>query len=817
MTGKHFWSDNLCPKAQGADDFNVSTCRLPHAFKARVFGRLRFVTFRSVILLLAGLLACGASHASKPVKPWFTPWLQTDDDPVCASVLQNATERFMSPLRAPFSFHDYEGNASTRSAVLGELTRVPQGGSRGYQPDPTFEYLEDQRQHRLVQPDGAQFYVARRWLGGCGGYCDREEMMVSDESLAGDRTAERPHVTTPKAHAWDFFRSADGTYFLVAFTDDHIQIFRIVAPKRWKLSCDIATVPDLARAPSDPDFQSILRSIDSFESAVNGMNGGGYCGMGTEGTGSRWHRYRREGYEQALYRPWGMQPWDPPLSDEIKGENSGGDYSRIREQLKTWSLGGLYEQQAYARYIEQLDDTGTALAHFYTKKFGWALEQARRIAEGALTTAVSEGMGFYLYAPFANAQERALRGAILNRQPMQDIRKMEIDADVAGRLLDIAVRYPQALRYLLERGARVDWTNGFGKTALMYAAQYDQIESAQVLLDGGADPNAATFLPTDTCDYSLQTAGMTPLHYAVRYASAKLIDLLLARGAVSFRRATNGVPMDWLRKYGDPETPEFNAKLTNDERLRIAARLQPPDEAALEKIAHDLIRKSRREYQTKRLEQAYRSADLALHASPKNREALALFQLVALRAGHKGASLEAGELLLKLVTDPRELANIRFNLGLACENERYLSHHDRDYCTGDPVSNFLEAWKLAPTSARRNKLDELLTAPRPGTCVVGASNADVRHYRFEFMRDDFGGKFRQVQRIYVRHASDQSPDTEAISWTIKRRDGGKIVQTRIVPTRMERLALGRFAVSIYESEFRAEAPVQVEAQPCDLK
>lgn len=775
--------------------------------------RLCCMNVRSLILLLTGLLACGAVRASEPVKLWFTPWLQTNSDPVCASALQNAIERFLSPL--PWSF-DTVDNASMRQSTLGELRRVPSAGYSGYQSSATFEYLEGQRQYRLTQPNGVKVYVAFQTLRGCGGACEREQVIISEQSFAGGEPVEHPYVTTPDAFQWQFFRSSDGTYFLVAVTEGHIKAFRIVVPSRWKLSCDIAIAPEEVRKNPDPALRAVLASMDSFEIAVNGMTrDAGDCG--TSATAYRWSGYRAQEYGQALYRPWSMQSPDPPNSDELKSENSAGDYSRIREQLKTWSLGGLLEQQAYTRYIEQLDSTSAALASFYSDKFGWPLEHSRRVAEGALTTAVSSGMGFYLYEPFATANERSLREAILSHQPMQDIRGIDLDADVASRLLDIAVGYPEVLRYLFEHGARADWTNAFGKTALMYAAQYDQFKSAQILLEHGANPNAATYMPTDTCAYTLRTAGMTPLHYAVRYASANVINLLLERGAVGFRRATNGLPIDWLRRYSDPGATEVNSKLTSDDRLRIAARLQPLDMAVLEKTAVDLIHKSRQEYAAGRPEQAFRSVDLALQASPGNREALALLQLAALRTGRNGVSLEAGESLVPRANDARELANIRFNLGLACENEKYLSYNGRYYCTGDPVWNFLEAWKLAPTAARRNKLNEVLTAPRSETCVVDAGSADARHYRFEFQQGFGDGKARQVQRIYVRHASDRVLDKDAISWKTNRWDAGKVVPTRTVPARVARLDLGRFAVSIYESEFMAQAPVQVEAQLCDLK
>src|SRR5206468_2812775 len=168
-----------------------------------------------------------------------------------------------------------------------------------------------------------------------------------------------------------------------------------------------------------------------------------------------------------------------------------------------------------------------------------------------------------------------LRKAILDHEPLETIRAIPrtvatLDGDDDERnesLLSTAVEYPEALAYLLERGANPNRANAFGKTPLMYAAQHNAFASAKLLLDHGANPSAATEQPKDTCYYSLQTTKVTALHYAVRYASTDLVSLLLDRGAAVFAKAVgypygaSQLPLDWLRRYTGTDAKERNPNI----------------------------------------------------------------------------------------------------------------------------------------------------------------------------------------------------------------------------------------------------------------
>ena len=98
-------------------------------------------------------------------------------------------------------------------------------------------------------------------------------------------------------------------------------------------------------------------------------------------------------------------------------------------------------------------------------------------------------------------------------------------------VLHYAVGHPDSIRLLLDHGVSVDATNTFGKTALMYAAQYADTRSVQILLDAGAEANRVT-IRLQSCPYLINTA-RTALDYALQSGSQEVIDLLREHGALT--------------------------------------------------------------------------------------------------------------------------------------------------------------------------------------------------------------------------------------------------------------------------------------------
>ncbi|KCZ85825.1 ankyrin repeat-containing protein [Hyphomonas adhaerens MHS-3] len=137
-------------------------------------------------------------------------------------------------------------------------------------------------------------------------------------------------------------------------------------------------------------------------------------------------------------------------------------------------------------------------------------------------------------------------------------------------ILPAAVTRPDVLAMLLSEGAPPDdATNSFRKTALMYAAQENQPDSARLLLAAGADVNQTTddspyqtgFL---TC-VELQRDHRTALMYAAENASEELISLMLDAGADPAAEDTEGNSASWYLAR--------NTKLADEARSRLETRL----------------------------------------------------------------------------------------------------------------------------------------------------------------------------------------------------------------------------------------------------
>lgn len=203
-----------------------------------------------------------------------------------------------------------------------------------------------------------------------------------------------------------------------------------------------------------------------------------------------------------------------------------------------------------------------------------------------------------MYEPKFVLGEERIREAILEKREINevqaiffDIKKVDSGFPSYGDLLpegresilSIAVDYPEALQYLLEKGIDPNKENGFGKTPLMYAVQRNQEDSVKVLLKSGADSSAETIEPSSKCYYTLQTFKMTPLHYAVRYASPAIIKLLLDSGASPQAKAENHhkykmveeTPLDWFKRYTSKDAPERNPNIPVDKISEVEGWLQP--------------------------------------------------------------------------------------------------------------------------------------------------------------------------------------------------------------------------------------------------
>jgi uncharacterized protein len=110
--------------------------------------------------------------------------------------------------------------------------------------------------------------------------------------------------------------------------------------------------------------------------------------------------------------------------------------------------------------------------------------------------------------------------------------------------LMMAAPRPDIVALLLKAGADVKLQNWFGKTALMYAVQAQNLESVKQLLKAGADVNQATLPITyedeNGCLSSLKAGNRTALMYAAWQGTPEMVELLVAAKADVGAKDSNG-------------------------------------------------------------------------------------------------------------------------------------------------------------------------------------------------------------------------------------------------------------------------------------
>jgi len=301
--------------------------------------------------------------------------------------------------------------------------------------------------------------------------------------------------------------------------------------------------------------------------------------------------------QKAITQPWDLLPMVPNKFELMKTETA----------IHQWAMASVSNFHLFEEYRATEPAARRALSTFYREQFGIPDELADKASAIALDRVIASSFNFGSAQTHAEAASAVLGDlsviaqitAYRHRQSTEpdsvDVtRLLELallvgaDKDDVTYLLEggaqvtngdveaygsseptlfFALEHPVLMDLMLHHGASVRAINNFGKTALMYAAQYDLAPAARFLLKHGADVAARAGTPDGDAvnDLAIRCKDRTALMYAAENASATVINLLLDAGA-------DGAAADSCRQPVEIYLGR-NVTISPDERAAIEKRL----------------------------------------------------------------------------------------------------------------------------------------------------------------------------------------------------------------------------------------------------
>lgn len=294
-------------------------------------------------------------------------------------------------------------------------------------------------------------------------------------------------------------------------------------------------------------------------------------------TGSSVHAYWRY-YNFNLLKA-GLAPEIHTLHSEQWEREEYKDYRMYQNQLnyfKLWSHQSLYNFELYNTFWNEYNLVKPMLVSHYKKTFNVSTKKAAYYAEHALRSFAIRAAGSFFYdlqggkpdilliektLSNTGATINDLKGILSDPLPQDELNQalkvallyqkpqniLEILLEKGAKLnsgyestLFFALRNHSHVRLLLNRDADVNYTNGFGKTALFYAIGFNDHALVQLLIDHKAEVNHSykskealdgSELPFYQSYCLLRHTKRTPLMHAAQHSDVAMIKLLLRHGA----------------------------------------------------------------------------------------------------------------------------------------------------------------------------------------------------------------------------------------------------------------------------------------------
>lgn len=662
-------------------------------------------------------LASDDSEAQRFRQSWFKPGVIERNDVMCDALYEVVHEEFFSEGQFGYSYDSIQ-------SALPELT-------------PLFG------RNIVTVVDGQKLYLNQyQQPGGCGGACAKYGITATIEPVSRSVSRESG-ISTPFAPYVRLFERADNSH-VVFVVNENIEVFKLESPSNWEPICRTATRP--VYMPTRDAIDISLSAMFKAYSQI--LKRGGLCG--SLRTHSRWYSNVKENLQTTLYRPWSLF--------EEKQSYNDSPFSHDLAFLERWAHTGVSDYQSYKDFLEAFERAKFDLSGFYQNMNDWDKSFSQYVATKALEGALGAGIRFYQHTGAYPEHELDARKLILSKAPISELEKLDIKpraSDVTMRnisyidesILSAAITYPDALRYLIRSGYDVNHRNAFGKTALMYAAQLNQLESVRILLQAGANPNLVTYKPADQCYYNLNRHEVSALHYAIRYSDEALINELLSAGAepalaVSYQyKGSPNSPattLEWLNHFASMISEEKNPHIDAEAFERLAVRMTPKANADISQHYDEKVKQYRQAVQERHWTSAFGALKSILAYQPDDAYALNEMTLMALKVKEPNMALDSALLLLTKNPEPEVAAKSWFNMGLYCEQERdrYAGMVNDDkpgqVCGGTYIEPFIKAFKLQTSEPRKNKLLSLAEGAAQCRKLASGNLVTVSVFRARF-------------------------------------------------------------------------------------
>jgi len=301
-------------------------------------------------------------------------------------------------------------------------------------------------------------------------------------------------------------------------------------------------------APAPPITADLPDKLGKYISALDDAIGNsGFC-QGTMWPGVQANTERRRRF---LEYKTVLQPWDMTGAKDLNELPVEADSKTVFAEIDGWRQETLFNFRAFRQLISGQSAVIDELAKFYRSGFGVDKRTAALVAKralqhlivGSFTTHRSEALERGEEDPNVGASDDLAAStaglpavlAAKSQWSREDIALWDADANSPHTepILFYALERVDVMRQLIGEGADVNKANWFGKTALMYAAQWNLADAVHLLIKSNADVNQTT-VPADSKDQCLPAPSIykrTALMYAVENAKSPVIQALIDAGA----------------------------------------------------------------------------------------------------------------------------------------------------------------------------------------------------------------------------------------------------------------------------------------------